>query len=1082
MKKNIFSLVIVLAAWLPLASQEVILHEDFSLGYSNYFQSYFVQQSMLLINNQVATFTGGTGTTWVGNGNATTPVNAWADNIQYRASLSTYIDATNYNAIELQVKFRQTASSSVMYSWFRVLANGVQQSDNCGRTNFHPVSFNNDIYQSAIFDLSDYGGQDFILSLQSSCRYANLDQVIIDDIRIIYNNTALSLTLPYTQNFDSTWFPSSWVSCPDSFSFGWQPGDFSNLGIPPHGFYMASINYPNDTALAVSKLISPYFNFESLDTVHLNFDVFADHPFAVLVSTGVGENWNDTILQQTSTSGWENISLDISQFAGINLTRIAFSNSDQDDLSSLLAIDHFSLAGSSLATHDIGVSTLISPTPSPQFGANEPIGIRIKNYSSISVSNFQVGFQLNGGFAYTDTILSSVLPNDSLDYYFTQTANMSLPGNNTFTAWAVKAYDINLMNDTLQVLLVSTYPTITSFPYLQSFETTNYWTSGGANSSWANGIPTGSFISSASQGQKAWVTNLSGSYNMYEASWVRSPVFDFSNLTSPEMAFDILFECEDFEDGACFQYSTNEGSTWTTLGVVGSNPTWYNSSWVTGLVSLGTYNGWSQNPYSSWQQTGFDLSFLSGQQGVRFRFFFGSTENFNALEGFAFDNFRIFDIQGHDIGITALVYPTGDCTMSNSEPVVVEVRNFGLNPVSGFDLTYQLNNNIPVTDFVSTSIPADSSIWHTFSTPVDLSSTGLKSFFLSLNDTGDQAAFNDTLTVALNFTLSKELPYYENFQAGILPEGWSRSQAPGSDGWLISSDNSSLYFPVPPHTTYASSNDDTCFCDMSDDKLITPAFDFSQYATINLSFESYLTGGLNSSGSVLASTDCGFTWDLVSYVSGNPALWQNINIDLGVYSGYSSVKIAFLHNDNGSWASGFAVDDVYVTGTGFSQTQAIPLHIGWGIMSSYIDPVQPLLDSVLANVNSNLTILKNGNGLVYWPNFNLNMIGNHTIGEGYQYKMIVADTLFVTGSPVFPQYTTLDIPSNWSIIGYLRNVPGLATDMMASVVSNIIIMKDEDGLVFWPAFSLNAIGNMKSGKGYQIKMANPASFYYPANP
>lgn len=1082
MKRNVLSFLIVMAAWLPLSSQEVILHEDFSLGYSNYFQPYFVQQSMLIINNQVATFTGGTGTTWVGNGNATTPQNAWADNLQYRASLSGYIDATNYNAIEVQVRFRQTASSSVMHSWFRVLANGVQQSDNCGRSNFHPVSFNNDIYQTAIFDLSAYGGQDFVLSFQSSCRYANLDQVIIDDIRIVYNNTEVSLTLPYSQNFGSNWFPSSWSSCRDSLSFGWQQGDFPSLSIPPHGSYMAAINYSNDTVQAVSKLISPWFNFESLDTIHLNFEVFAYHHFAVVVNTGTGQNWNDTIFQQTASFGWESKSLDISQFSGLNHVRIAFASIDPNDNFSLLAIDNFSLTGSSSATHNIGVSALFNPVSSPQFSANENIIIWIKNYSSVSVSNFQVGFQVNGGFKYTDTITTVILPFDSLFYPFTQTVDMSLPGNYLFKTWAVKAYDINPVNDTLEVFLVSTYPTITSYPYLQSFESTHYWVSGGTNSSWANGIPAGSFISSASLGQKAYVTNLSGSYNMYEASWVRSPVFDFSNLTSPEMSFDILFECEDFEDGACFQYSTNEGSTWTTLGIVGSNPTWYNSSWVTGLTSLGTYFGWSQNPYSSWQQTGFDLSFLSGQQGVRFRFFFGSTENFNALEGFAFDNFRIFDIQGHDIGITALVYPTGDCTMSNSEPVVVEVRNFGLNPVSGFDLTYQLNNNIPVTEFVSTLIPADSSIWHTFSTPVDLSSTGLKSFFLSLNDTSDQAAFNDTLTVALNFALSKELPYFQNFQAGVLPEGWSRSQAPGSDGWLISSNNSSLYFPVPPHTTYASSNDDTCFCDMSDDKLITPAFDFSQYATINLAFDSYLTGALNSSGSVLASTDCGFTWDLVSYVPGNPALWQTINIDLSVYSGYSSVKIAFLHNDNGSWASGFAVDNVYVTGTGFSQTQEIPLHTGWGIMSTYINPVQPLLDSVLADVNSNLIILKNGNGMVFWPNFNLNMIGNHVIGEGYQYKMIVADTLFVTGTPVFPQYTTFDIPSNWSIIGYLRNVPGLTTDMMASIVSNIIIMKDENGLVFWPAFSLNAIGNMKPGKGYQVKMANPASFYYPANP
>lgn len=1081
MKHKVLSSLLLLAAWLPLASQEVILHEDFSLGYSTYFQPYFAQQSMAIIDNQVITFTGGTGSTWVGNGNATTPQNAWADNLQYRASLSGYIDATNYNAIELQVKFRQTASSSVMYSWLRVLADGVQQSDNCGRSNFHPVSFSNDIYQTATFDLSGYGGQEFVLSFQSSCRYSGLDKVIIDDIRIVYNNTEMPLALPYTQSFDSVSFPSSWVSCRDSLSFGWQPEDFSNLGIPPHGSYMASINYPNDTAVAVSKLISPYFNFESLDTAHLYFDVFADHPFAILVSTGPGQNWNDTIFQQVATSGWESKSLDLSQFGGANHVRVAFANSDQGDLLSLFAVDNFSLTGSSSAIHNIGVSALISPTPSAQFSVNEDIGIRIKNYSPVSVSNFLVGFQLNGGLVHTDSVTTSILPFDSLDFYFTQTANMSIPGNYLFTSWAVKAYDTNPGNDTLEVLLVSTYPTISSYPYLQSFETTSYWESGGINSSWANGIPTGSFINSASLGQKAWVTNLSGIYNPYEASWVRSPVFDFSNLSAPVMEVDILFECEDFDDGACFQYSTNEGNTWTTLGAVGSNPTWYNSTWVTGLVLQGTNEGWTQSPYTNWQQTSFDLSFLSGQPGVRFRFLFGSTENLDSLEGFAFDNFRLFDVQGHDIGITALVYPTGDCTMSTTEDVVVEVTNFGLNPVSGFELSYQLNNNIPVTEFVSASIPADSSLWYTFSTPANLSSTGLKSFFLSLNDTGDQAAFNDTLTAVLNFAPSKNLPYYQNFESGVFPEGWSRTQAPGSDGWLIGDDNGSSYFPIPVHTTYASSNDDTCYCDMSQDRLITPAFDFSQYAIITLSFQSYLTGYLNSSGSVQVSTDCGFTWTTVSYVPGTPAAWQNINVDLNAYSGYSSVKIAFFHNDNGGWAAGFAIDNVYINGTVFSQTQEIPLKASWGMMSTYIDPVQPSIDLLFSGVANHLVIVKNGVGQVYWPAFNLNLIGNNTIGQGYQYKMSQADTMLVTGSPVNPQYTSFSITAGWSIIGYLRNVPGLVTEMMAPIVSDVIIVKDGTGNVYWPTFSFNAIGDMLPGRGYQIKLINPVTFYYPAN-
>ncbi|MEA3443240.1 MAG: hypothetical protein U9R19_00785 [Bacteroidota bacterium] len=1078
----ILSILIVLAGWIPLSSQEVILYEEFSQNPSPYFQAYFSTQSLAMITNNTALLTGGTASTWLGNGDSTTATNAWSNNLYHRASFSGYIQAQNYNAIELQITFKQTASASLKYSWFRVLANGIQQTAKCGRENFNPTSFDNDIFQTVVFNLNDYAGQEFVLSFQSSCRANGPDAVYIDKVRILYNNTDLPLDLPYTQNFDSTYIPASWYSCPDSFSFGWQNGEFSSLGIPPHGNYISSINYQADTVTAISKLISPYFNFDGLGSISLIFDAYADHEFSVLVSSDTGQVFSDTLLQQNSTSGWESFSIDLSQFAGLGHIKIAFANNDQNDLLSLFAIDNFSLTATVQANHDIGISALLSPVPSQQFSAIEDIGVRIRNYSQVSVSNFLVGFKINDGFVYIDSISTNLLAGDSLDYFFSQTADMSVPGNYVFTTWVNKYYDINPINDTLETLLVSTYPTITDYPYLQSFEQENFWLTGGQNVSWQQGIPAGNFINSASDGQKAWVTNLSGSYNVYEASWVRSPVFDFTNLSAPVLSFDILIDCEEFEDGACLQFSIDQGDTWTTLGAVGDNQYWYNSTWVTGLTNFGTYQGWSANPFQGWVNAEYDLSFLNGQAGVRFRFLFGSTENFNSLEGFAFDDFRIYDIQGHDLAITGLAYPIGNCTMSNVEPVMVEIKNMGLNDVSGFELSYRLNNEIPITEFITDTIAADTTFFYTFSTPVNLSAPGIKSFFLSLNDSADQAAFNDTLTVVLELEISSELPYFENFDAGVLPEGWFRSQAAGSDGWLFGDNLGSFYFPVPAHGMYAASNDDTCYCNASADMLITPAFDFSQYQSINIEFDAYLTGYLNSSGSVLASYDCGFSWQTVSYIPGSAFSWQTINLDLSAYSGYSSVKLAFLHNDNGGWGAGLAIDNVYLTGTAFAQTQQIALVSGWGIMSGYIDPTNPAIDSVFSEVVSNLVIVKNGSGQVYWPYFGLNIIGNHEIGEGYQYSMNQADTLHITGVPAFPQYTTLNISAGWSIIAYLRNVPALATEMMNPIVSEILLMKNENGLVFWPAFNLNMIGDMKPGKGYQINLSSTVSFSYPANP
>ena len=623
---------------------------------------------------------------------------------------------------------------------------------------------------------------------------------------------------------------------------------------------------------------------------------------------------------------------------------------------------------------------------------------------------------------------------------------------------------------------------VSSFPYIQSFEVTQDWVQGGVNSSWELGIPNASFINSASNGQMAWVTNLDSAYNQWEKSWVESPFFDFTNLNAPVVKFDIIFDCFDFEDGACFEYSTDGGNTWFHVGQYGDAGNWYNSDWVTGLYNTNSMHGWTGNIYPTWHQSEHDLSFLAGEDSVKFRFYFGSTENFTALEGFAFDNILIYDVQAYDLAVSALLYPAGSCVLSNSESIIVEITNYGYNPASGFNVSYSLNNSSPVSAFVTDTVLPDSSIAYDFSSSVDLSQAGTDTFFIALDFSSDQAAYNDTLTTYVQLSESLSLPFSEDFEAGVLPEGWTLKQEAGSDGWLIGNDLGSTYFPVPPHTFYAASNDDTCYCDMSNDMLIMPALDFSLYSNITLQFDAFLSGAYGSSGKVLASTDCGYSWNLVSYVTGNPQSWQSINFDLSAYSAYNSVLIAFHHNDNGGWSGGFAVDNIQVTATPFSGSQVIILHQGWGIVSTYIDPEEPSIDSVFADVSNNLTILKDGNGLVYWPVYNLNIIGNHTIGEGYQYLMTQNDTLIVTGVPVIPQNSTIEIPAGWSIIAYLRTVPAFIETMMMNIVTDVSIVKDEDGFVYWPEYNLNMIGDMLPGKGYQIKMYNTASLSYPANP
>jgi hypothetical protein len=161
------------------------------------------------------------------------------------------------------------------------------------------------------------------------------------------------------------------------------------------------------------------------------------------------------------------------------------------------------------------------------------------------------------------------------------------------------------------------------------------------------------------------------------------------------------------------------------------------------------------------------------------------------------------------------------------------------------------------------------------------------------------------------------------------------------------------------------------------------------------------------------------------------------------------------------------------------QTQSVQIDSGWNLFSTYIDPFEPTLDSIFGNILQELEIIKDQFGLVFWPQFNVNSIGNHIIGRGYQIKMNATTSTIIIGNAVEPQNTPISLNQGWSIVGYLRQSEASISLMFNSIATNIHIAKDENGEVYWPIYSINNIGNMKPGEAYQIKMINSSILVYP---
>jgi hypothetical protein len=158
--------------------------------------------------------------------------------------------------------------------------------------------------------------------------------------------------------------------------------------------------------------------------------------------------------------------------------------------------------------------------------------------------------------------------------------------------------------------------------------------------------------------------------------------------------------------------------------------------------------------------------------------------------------------------------------------------------------------------------------------------------------------------------------------------------------------------------------------------------------------------------------------------------------------------------------------------------QTIHLIAGWDMISTYINPDNPNMTVVMADVVSNMSIMKDENGLTFWPQFNINLIGNWGIGEGYSIKMLNVDTLTICGDLLDPAITAVDMRLGWGLFGFLCQAPQNVVTMLSPIVSNIIIVKAPNGTVYWPMFSLNTIGDFIPGKGYQAKMSAQSNLYY----
>jgi len=166
--------------------------------------------------------------------------------------------------------------------------------------------------------------------------------------------------------------------------------------------------------------------------------------------------------------------------------------------------------------------------------------------------------------------------------------------------------------------------------------------------------------------------------------------------------------------------------------------------------------------------------------------------------------------------------------------------------------------------------------------------------------------------------LNAQIIFQENFEAGILPTGWTMQTNATDGGWRVGSaaNLSSNAFGIIPNGSnrIAGTNDDFCNCNKRNEYLITPALDLTGFTNIALSFDAFYTDnsyqGAREDATIEISLD-GINWEILEDMHGHGS-WDKHQIDLSMYAGEDTVYIGFRYDDGGSWLYGFAIDNVTV--------------------------------------------------------------------------------------------------------------------------------------------------------------------------
>jgi M6 family metalloprotease-like protein len=252
------------------------------------------------------------------------------------------------------------------------------------------------------------------------------------------------------------------------------------------------------------------------------------------------------------------------------------------------------------------------------------------------------------------------------------------------------------------------------------------------------------------------------------------------------------------------------------------------------------------------------------------------------------------------------------------------------------------------------------------------------------------------------------LPYTQAFSGTTIPQQWSQVDHQGN-GQIWQFGTAVLFNQAPSLTgNYAYLDSDGHGNGNSQNvDLISPTIDMTDFIAVTLQFNHYFYYFNSSSGTLSYSINNGASWTQITQwtsTTTNPAAFSQM---ITAVAGKSQVK--FKWNYTATWANGWAIDDISITGT-HGPTWTGTIGTDWNVsgnwagssvptsVNSVIIPLtanQPVIKTSAAYCN-NLTI-QSGAALTINPGYSLTVSGTLTNAAGTSGLLVKSDAV-LTGS------------------------------------------------------------------------------------